>query len=111
MHDGRDRHQTLRRACRALRGHPDRLLTFTSPFLKHAPTIVTREYADGHRTAQERSVASYEEAFRLELEHFHDCIVRGSAPDTPASDAAADTELMVAIIRAAATGRPQSVSG
>ena len=57
------------------------------------------------------SVASYEEAFRLELEHFHDCIVRGSAPDTPASDAAADTELMVAIIRAAATGRPQSVSG
>ena len=84
-------------------------LTFPSPFLKHAPTVVRREFADGHRTAQERSVASYEEAFRLELEHFHDCIVQGRTPDTPASEATADIELMVAIIRAGATGRPQSV--
>jgi len=84
-------------------------LSFPTPFLKHAPTIVTREFADGHRTAQEQSVASYEEAFRLELEHFHDCIARGRTPDTPASEAAADIELMVAIIRAGATGRPQSV--
>ncbi|HKA48533.1 MAG TPA: Gfo/Idh/MocA family oxidoreductase [Candidatus Dormibacteraeota bacterium] len=84
-------------------------LVFPSPFLRHAPTIVTREYVDGHRTAQESSVASYDEAFRLELEHFHDCIVGGGPPDTPASDASADVELMVAIIRAAAGGRPQSV--
>jgi predicted dehydrogenase len=86
-------------------------LSFPSPFLKHAPTIVTREYQDGERTAVERSVASYQEAFRLELEHFHDCVVRGGTPDTPASDAAADIELMVAIIRAAATKRPPSISG
>ncbi|HKA09344.1 MAG TPA: Gfo/Idh/MocA family oxidoreductase [Candidatus Dormibacteraeota bacterium] len=85
-------------------------LTFPSPFLRHAPTIVTREYADGRRTAQESSVASYEEAFRLELEHFHDCIVGGGTPDTPAADASADIELMVAIIRAAASRRPQSVA-
>lgn len=84
-------------------------LTFPSPFLRHAPTIVTREYADGHRTVKERSVASYDEAFRLELEHFHDCIVGGGTPDTPPSDASADVKLMVAIIRAAASGRPQSV--
>ena len=62
------------------------------------------------RTCSERSVGSYQEAFRLELEHFHDCIVGGGTPDTPASDASADIELMVAIIRAGAIGRPQSIS-
>ena len=86
-------------------------LSFPSPFLKHAPTIVTREYQDHERTVQERSVASYREAFHLELEHFHECIVEGRTPETPPSDAAADIDLMVAIIRAAATRQPQPVGG
>jgi len=86
-------------------------LSFPSPFLKHAPTILTREYQDHDRTVEERSVASYREAFRLELEHFHECVVEGRTPETPPSDAAADIELMVAIIRAAATRRPQPVGG
>src|SRR5262245_6530654 len=84
-------------------------LSFPTPFLKHAPTLVTRCHADGARTIEERSVASYEEAFVRELEHFHDCVITGRAPEPAAGEAAADAELMVAIVRAAATGRPQSV--
>ncbi len=84
-------------------------LSFPSPFLKHAPALVTHRLADGGRTIEERSVASYEEAFVRELEHFHDCVTTGREPDPAAREAADHAELMVAIVRAAATGRPEAV--
>lgn len=82
-------------------------LSFPTPFLKHAPTLVTHRHADGAGTVEEHSVASYEEAFMRELEHFHDCVTTGRRPDPPAGEAADHAELMVAIVRAAATRRPQ----
>ncbi len=84
-------------------------LSFPSPFLKHTPALVTHRLADGDRTIEEHSVASYDEAFVRELEHFHDCVTTGRDPDPAASEAAEHAELMVAIVRAAATGRPQPV--
>lgn len=84
-------------------------LSFPTPFLKHAPTLVTRRYADGARTVEEHSVASYEEAFIRELEHFHDCVTTGRQPDPAAGEALDHAELMVAIVRAIATGRPQPI--
>jgi predicted dehydrogenase len=84
-------------------------LSFPTPFLKHAPTLVTHRHADGDRTVEERSVASYEEAFRRELEHFHECVTTGRRPYPPTAEAADHTDLAVAIVRSAATGRPQPV--
>jgi predicted dehydrogenase len=82
-------------------------LSFPTPFLKHAPTLVMHRLAGDDRTIEEHSIASYEEAFVRELEHFHDCVTTGSVPDPAAGEAADHAELMVAIVRAAATGRPQ----
>jgi predicted dehydrogenase len=82
-------------------------LSFPTPFLKHAPTVVTHRHAEEDRTVEARSVASYQEAFVRELEHFHDCVTTGRQPDPAAGEAADHAELMVAIVRAAATGRPQ----
>jgi predicted dehydrogenase len=80
-------------------------LSFPTPFLKHAPTMVLRRHADGARTVEEHSVASYEEAFVRELEHFHDCVTTGRQPEPPAAEAAGHVDLMVAIVRAAAGQR------
>jgi predicted dehydrogenase len=77
-------------------------LSFPTPFLKHLPTAVVRRRADGARTVEERWVASYEEAFVRELEHFHDCVTARRQPDPGAAEAAGHAELMVAIVRAAA---------
>jgi predicted dehydrogenase len=82
-------------------------LSFPSPFLKHAPTLLTRRYDDPDRSVAETSIGSYQEAFRRELEHFHDCVTTGAPPDTPAWEARADAEIMVAIVRAARDGAPQ----
>jgi predicted dehydrogenase len=80
-------------------------LSFPTPFLKHAPTAVVRRHADGARTVEEHWVASYEEAFVRELEHFHDCVATGRKPDPPAAEAADHADLMVAIVRAASANR------
>jgi len=76
-------------------------LSFPTPFLKHTPTLVVRRRADGARTVEEHSVASYEEAFVRELEQFHDCVTTGRQPDPAAAEAADHADLMVAIARAA----------
>jgi predicted dehydrogenase len=77
-------------------------LSFPSPFLKHAPTLVVRRRAEGARTVEEHWTASYEEAFVRELEHFHDCVTTGRQPDPAAAEAVDHAELMVDIVRAAA---------
>ncbi len=85
-------------------------LSFPSPFLKHAPTLVTRRRDMEGASVEERSIASYEEAFRRELEHFHDCVTGRAAPRTPAADARGDAEILTAIIRAARDGVAQALS-
>ena len=85
-------------------------LSFPSPFLKHAPTLVTRRRDVEGSSVEERSIASYEEAFRRELEHFHDCVTGRATPRTPASEARGDAEILAAIIRAARDGAAQPLA-
>lgn len=83
-------------------------IRFPSPFVKNMPTEVSVQEQDGHGTGQpgadafveRRVVASYEESFKRELCHFHDCVTTGTPPLTSGIEAREDTRLMIEIIRA-----------
>ncbi len=75
-------------------------LTFPSPWLKMSPTVYERQTPDAYANAVHR-YRSFEEAFRRELVHFHDCCVNGTACLTPPEQARLDTELLTAMFLAA----------
>jgi predicted dehydrogenase len=81
---------------------PDRRLTlsFPSPFLRSAPTVLAIEggEADGPHAWRTEEIASYAESFKQELLHFHDCIATGRAPVTSAADALHDIALCRAVV-------------
>jgi predicted dehydrogenase len=81
---------------------PDSRLTlsFPSPFLRNAPTLLTREGGDPDtaRSWQTEEITSYDESFRAELIHFHDCITTGRTPITSAQDALHDIALCQSVI-------------
>ena len=86
----------------ALHGPRKRLtLTFPSPFLRSAPAILGIEGGDvgSARTWRTEETASYEEAFKRELVHFHACIVDERTPRTPGEDGLGDVMLCEAIVR------------
>ena len=76
-------------------------LRFPSPYLRHAPTPLTVERPGraGELVVEQRTV-SYEEAFRDELLHFHECVVRGRKPRTGGAEAMGDARWIEAIARA-----------
>jgi predicted dehydrogenase len=80
-----------------------RSLTFPSPWLKMSPTLYERQDADGFANAVSR-YRSFEEAFRRELVHFHDCCADGTACLTPPEQARIDTELLTRMFLAADRG-------
>jgi predicted dehydrogenase len=91
-------------------------LGFPSPFLRNAPTLLIRE---GGETGTARSwrteeINSYEESFRQELIHFHNCVVTGKTPTTSATDALRDVSLCQSVIdvhrRRAARSRPTDIA-
>jgi predicted dehydrogenase len=93
----------------ALYGPNQRLvLTLPSPFLRSAPTRLSAEAGErgGPRAWNRDELVSYEEAFKLELEEFHDAIVTGRAPRTPGEDGLRDLLLCEAVARAHRTGAP-----
>jgi predicted dinucleotide-utilizing enzyme len=55
-------------------------ISFPSPFLKNAPTIVDVWQMNGDREVERQITASYEEAFRQELIHLHDRIENDKEP-------------------------------
>ncbi len=81
---------------------PDTRLTlsFPSPFLRSAPTLLTREGGDlgTARAWQTEEITSYDESFRAELIHFHHCVTSGQAPITSARDALHDIALCQSVI-------------
>jgi hypothetical protein len=77
-----------------------RSLTFPSPWLRMSPTVYERQDADGYANAIRRH-HSFEEAFRRELVHFHDCCVAGAECLTPPEQARIDTELLTGMFLAA----------
>ncbi|MDQ3700192.1 MAG: hypothetical protein M3442_04635, partial [Chloroflexota bacterium] len=96
-------------------------ITFPSPFLKSAPTVVT---VQGMEPAPERAApygrhgaepgwqdpgpphwerritASHEEAFKREWLHFHACITQGVEPLASAQEARDDTAFVIEWARA-----------
>jgi predicted dehydrogenase len=80
-----------------------RSLTFPSPWLKMSPTVYERQDPDDYANSVRR-YRSFEEAFRRELVHFHDCCVAGAACLTPPEQARLDTELLTAMFLAAERG-------
>jgi predicted dehydrogenase len=81
-----------------------RSLEFPSPWLDRAPTRYERSWhAGGAREA--RSVQSHREAFTSELQHFHDCIVRGDTCRTPPEQARVDLDALTRMFVAAEAAR------
>jgi predicted dehydrogenase len=75
-------------------------LEFPSPWLKQHPTIYRRSRRD-RRTNDVHTVKSYDEAFRRELLHFHDCIVDRTPCRTPPEGARLDIEVLTQMFLAA----------
>lgn len=81
---------------------PDRRMTlqFPSPFLRSAPTLFidetgTPKYAETQRSEE---IVSYEESFKQELVHFHECATTGKQPVTSAEDTLHDIALCEAVV-------------
>ena len=83
---------------------PDRRLTlaFPSPFLRSMPTLLIDEQGAAGEPASSRSeaVTSYQESFREELIHFHECIAERRVPRTSARDTLHDIALCKSIVDA-----------
>jgi predicted dehydrogenase len=82
---------------------PDRRLTlsFPSPFLRSMPTLLVSEAgaAPSPRSWRTEEITSYEESFKQELIHFHDCATGGREPITSATDTIHDIALCEAVVR------------
>jgi predicted dehydrogenase len=90
---------------------PDTRLTlaFPSPFLRSAPTLITREGGDPTtaRSWLTEEITAYDESFREELIHFHACVTTGTAPITSATDALHDIALCQSVIDVHRTRAPR----
>jgi predicted dehydrogenase len=83
-------------------------LSFPSPFLRSAPSIVEVEGGDTGtaRSWRTEEITSYDSAFKGELVAFHDSVVNGRAPLTDADDALHDLAICQSIIRSFQTKSP-----
>lgn len=75
-------------------------LSFPSPFLRSEPTLLIREGGESGtaRSWRTEEITSYDESFRQELLHFHDCVTSGRTPVTSAEDALRDIALCRSVI-------------
>lgn len=84
-------------------------LRYPSPFLRNEPTPLIVEGMENGAAYEKTITVSYEEAFKRELEHFYACIVEGRPPLTSGVEGRQDLQVLLAIARAAANGRPEIV--
>ena len=77
-------------------------IRFPSPFLRNAPTLVEVESMRDGGLVRRELVTSYEEAFKLELVHLHECVASGAQPLTGVDDFRRDLEVLQAVARLAA---------
>jgi predicted dehydrogenase len=89
---------------------PDRRVTlsFPSPFLRSAPSVLEIEGGQSGtaRSLVSEEITSYESGFKRELIAFHEAARGGSPPVTTGADSAGDIALCQAIIDCHRTGRP-----
>jgi predicted dehydrogenase len=90
---------------------PDRRLTlsFPSPFLRSMPTLLVSEAGEppSPRTWRTEEITSYEESFKQELIHFHDCATTRREPVTSAVDTLHDIALCEAVVDVHRARRPR----
>jgi predicted dehydrogenase len=79
---------------------------FPNPYVRYAATTVRVQEMDGAAHAERTVTASYDESFRREWRHFHECVTTGAPPRTGAADGLRDVEILRAIVRSAAEGQP-----
>ena len=75
-------------------------IRFPSPYLRNEPTPVEIERMDGDELHVTRFIASYEEAFKLELLHLYECVVERKQPLTNASAFLTDLKVLIQIAQA-----------
>jgi predicted dehydrogenase len=83
-------------------------LTFPSPYLRNAPTMLEIESGDANDVASWRrdEVTSYESGFKEELVAFYDAVINGTAVATDGADSGRDIAMCQAIIRFVRDGQP-----
>ncbi len=74
-------------------------LIFPSPYLRHEPTPLVIERMDGDSLVSEEHRVSYEEAFRLELHRFRECVLTGEEPSPGIDDAFGDMRWVEMVAR------------
>ena len=81
---------------------PDRRLTlsFPSPFLRNMPTLLVTESGESvtPRSSRTEEITSFNESFREELIHFHECVTTGRQPITSGADTLHDIALCEAVV-------------
>ncbi|MDQ3810922.1 MAG: hypothetical protein M3336_11580 [Chloroflexota bacterium] len=75
-------------------------IRFPSPYLRNEPTAIEIERMDGDELQVTRVIASYEEAFKLELLHLHECVVERKEPITNAAGFRTDLRVLTQIAQA-----------
>lgn len=85
-------------------------LVFPSPYIRHAPTKLEVERMDGETLVVEDRVVSYDEAFRLEVHHFRECVLAGKSPLTTVDEAVNDARWIEAIGRNYVAAVPREVA-
>ncbi len=75
------------------------LVSFPTGFSRGLPSYVTLHGMDADRTPWRREYAWHDNPFKLELQHFGECIRSGQAPITPGREAVADIQLVGDIVR------------
>jgi predicted dehydrogenase len=75
-------------------------IRFPSPYFKHFPTPIGVETMEEGRFVEREVRVSLEEAFRVELQRFHECVRSGQRPETDLADARGDTLALEKIARA-----------
>jgi len=73
-------------------------ISFPSPFLKNAPTRVKQIEMEDEAIHERETIASYDEAFRREQLHFHDCVVNDKTPQTDVEIGRKDIALLTEIL-------------
>jgi predicted dehydrogenase len=93
------------------------LVSFPTGFARGLPSYVTLHGMDADRTPWRREYSWHDNPFKLELQHFGQCIRTGEQPSTTGRDAVADVELVGDIVttylrsRRAGDSAPAAVAG
>jgi predicted dehydrogenase len=77
------------------------LVSFPTGFSRGLPSTVTLHGMDTDRTPWRREYAWHDNPFKLELQHFGECISTGQPPLTPGREAIDDIRLVGEIVRTA----------